>query len=240
MDYELDQLGRRAARVFFYNLKRSLQKHRSTTVGLCGGTSVQEFYKKIPTLSELTKEEWSRVHFFLTDERITTEYEETNYKIILETFLDKLIRTKIISPENVHPFPYGSKSYEIQSALEKYTKELTEIATEPVLDMIVLSTGEDGHIASIFPNNKSCFNEDPKYIHIKNSPKKPEDRISASPSLIEKSSTALLFFTEDEKRNAYHSFLSNSKISQECPAKLVEKCQNLNIFTNLQSETKAL
>jgi 6-phosphogluconolactonase len=54
-----------------------------------------------------------------------------------------------------------------------------EGAGVPVLDMIFLGLGEDGHIASLMPNAPAEVLESREpYVHVSNSPKPPPDRLT--------------------------------------------------------------
>jgi 6-phosphogluconolactonase len=59
--------------------------------------------------------------------------------------------------------------------------ELSKISPNKALDLIFLGMGEDGHIASLFPNTSDKFLDiSAPFIVVENSPKPPPTRISLS------------------------------------------------------------
>jgi len=76
------------------------------------------------------------------------------------------------------------------STLQEYSEKLK--AHSNSLDIILLSAGEDGHIASLFPEHDSIENNEEYFITVSNSPKPPDKRISASRKLLSKSKVGIL------------------------------------------------
>lgn len=227
---DLKTLNREAASSFLDTISR-LQQERTVTVGLCGGTSVKGFYDEIfPEISRRSLR-LPNTHFFFADERLTRNYDETNYNTAKERFLMESILREFIPYKNIHPiFPLPTQD-EINTYLARYFEEIKRVSQDQgKLELLVLSSGEDGHIASLFPNHPSIESEQDGFIYVERSPR---NRISASPRLIQRADTVLLFFLGGRKRKAYDSFNSGSTTYNECPAKLVKECPNLHVFTDL-------
>ncbi len=107
-----------------------IQECAPQTIALCGGTTVQPIYKH---LSETPLAQ--QAHFFQTDERfVTATHSDSNQKMIRE----------ILTPTNFTPF---NTHLTIEKSIEDYTAKIP-----PHFDLIILSLGPDGHIASIFPD----------------------------------------------------------------------------------------
>jgi 6-phosphogluconolactonase len=119
------------------------------TAALSGGKTPVLLYRK---LAELQKPlPWDRTHIFMVDERfVPFGDEESNYGMIYRTLLDRI---KIPSV-NIHPVSTDTDSS--LSSAEKYEEEIRSFfgirGNElPVMDLILLGIGEDGHTASLFP-----------------------------------------------------------------------------------------
>ena len=92
---------------------------------------------------------WDRVHLFQVDERVAPSGDpERNYSRLTEDLIDRIA---IPSP-NVHPMPVEEE--DLDEGARRYQAILRQFAgTPPVLDLVQLGLGEDGHTASLFPGD---------------------------------------------------------------------------------------
>jgi len=92
---------------------------------------------------------WDRVHLFQVDERVALFDDlSRNYFHLKEALIDRIP----IPPDNVHPMPVEEK--DLDAGARRYEAVLRGIAgNPPVLDLVQLGLGEDGHTASLFPGD---------------------------------------------------------------------------------------
>jgi 6-phosphogluconolactonase len=92
---------------------------------------------------------WDRVHLFQVDERVAPSGDpERNYLNLKVALIDRIA----IPSANIHPMPVEEE--DLDAGARRYEAILRGIAgTPPVLDLVQLGLGEDGHTASLFPGD---------------------------------------------------------------------------------------
>ena len=92
---------------------------------------------------------WNRVHVVQVDERIAPEGDRDRN---LTHLRESLLAHAPLRPEQIHAMPVDCSNSE--AACLRYARTLEEIAgSPPVLDLIHLGLGPDGHTASLIPGD---------------------------------------------------------------------------------------
>jgi len=209
----LDTLAEEAAEEFYTQVNVLLEKQDKVIVSLCGGRSVQDFYKQLLKQSN-SFEHWDKIHFIITDERLVPpDNEESNYKLVKELLLDGLTS---LPKENIHRFKGENEN--VQSELQEYDAVLQQLGGK--IDILMLGVGEDGHIGALFPNH-TCLDEvETKYLSLNDSPKPPSGRMTVSPEHVLQSTIPFIFFIGEGKQKAYNNFLDDNVDYRQVPCRL--------------------
>lgn len=147
-------------------------------VALSGGRIALKFFASVVEHSKARKISLGLVHFFWADERCVPPNDaESNFRDAHELLFAPLQ----IAETQIHRI-HGEDLPEI--AAQKAITEISSIAHinsngQPVLDLIFLGMGEDGHIASLFPGeSENVISDAAIFRTIKNSPKPPPNRVT--------------------------------------------------------------
>jgi len=221
-----EELEEQVAKKMVKGIEALLHKNDYLVLGIVGGSSVAGIFSCLKDYSI----EWNKVHIFMADERLVPlDNDQSNYKLAREAFLNELIQSGKITEENLHPFIYDPNQDD--KGLSNYVKELNRYGGK--MDILLLSGGEDGHTASLFPDHPSIKEDSDSYILVDNSPKPPAKRISASRNLLLKAKESFLLFFGKQKADAYRRFSDDNISIKNCPAKLVKSIDESYVFTDI-------
>ncbi len=177
-----DALAAAAASAWLDEIDAANRAGKPYCVALSGGRITQKFFLSTAEKAVARKTSFERVHFFWADERcVPPDDPESNFKLANDLLFDPLE----IPEAQIHRLR-GELPPEtaVAQAISELRRLVPVVSGEPVLDLIFLGMGEDGHIASLFQNARF---EDPKiakcndpFIFVSDSPKPPPRRISLS------------------------------------------------------------
>ena len=227
---KLTDLYKEAAKEFRTLVLKKLESQEKLNIGFSGGRSVIGFYMELSKLNL----PWNKIQFFLVDERaVPIDSNESNYYLLYSTLLENLISEEKTSIQNAHSMIFNDDSEEeIIATTEYYNQELDNYGG--LIDIAILSSGEEGHIGSVFPNHATVFNNEKNYIYTLDAPKFPHKRVTMSRNLIKATDTIFMFFINKAKEGAYTNFRDPTLTEYESPNKVALEAKNLFIVTNLE------
>ena len=130
------------------------------------------------------------LHLWFSDERfVEHENSERNDTAIIDDFAD------IGCSLSIHRYSTPSEM-DLPSAAISYARDLCLILDRGDFDAVVLSVGEDGHIASVFPDRPFAVED---VFAISDSPKPPSERLSLSLSRIARTRNCIVLALGETK-----------------------------------------
>jgi 6-phosphogluconolactonase len=173
-----DEMARTVADGWLAEVEAATRRGKSHYAALSGGRSAKIFFSAVVEQERAKAVSLDAVHFFWADERcVPPEDAESNFADARRLLFEPLS----ISEDKIHRIR-GEEPPEIAAA--NATADIFRVvpcnaAGQPVLDLILLGIGEDGHVASLFPGEPEALVTDKTiYRAVKNSPKPPPNRVT--------------------------------------------------------------
>jgi len=140
-----DAVARRGASVIGQQARAAINERGRFVFAVSGGTTPWVM------LRELAAENlpWDKVHILQVDERVAPEGDaDRNLTQLLESLKD----VSGLPRENIHPMPVTDPN--LDDAATSYAETLKRLTgSPPVIDLVHLGLGSDGHTASLVPGD---------------------------------------------------------------------------------------
>jgi 6-phosphogluconolactonase len=226
LEKDQDRLLQRVAIHLCEKIKTALANRQQVNLAVPGGRSVIKIFQ----VMQGEQLDWHRVHFFIIDERLVAiDHPDSNYKLLQDTFIDPLAQAGRIASGNAHPFILDMARGD--RGAQDYERVLAEHGFR--YDIILLSSGEDGHVGALYPHHHSIADSHHGFIVMDDSPKPPPERMTSSLSLMQTADVAILLFAGEAKREVYEKFKDVRYSVTDCPAKFVLEMKDTTVFTDL-------
>ena len=194
--------------------KKSIFEKDFFSIVLTGGQSVLNLYKILSKADS----NWDKWHIYIGDERfLPAGHKDRNDQIINEIWLNN----STIPQKNIH---FIKAELGLLDARVEYENTLKRIDK---FDVVLLSMGEDGHIASLFPNH--IYPEEQMVVVEQGSPKPPKERVSMSYQQLNKAHYIFKLIIGESKQKAVHLLQKDINIPV---VKVSGECEKLYICKN--------
>lgn len=206
------ELAEGSALEFINVVKDAISKRGLATIALSGGHTPHILYERVLKDDLRSQVDWTKVHFFVGDERsVPFDSEENNFGNAFRQFLSKLN----LPEANLHPTKGQEKS--AQESAANYEQELKTFfhlkdGEFPKFDMIHLGMGPDGHCASLFPGT-NALTERTRLVVGNHVDKLSTDRITFTYPVINNAQYVMFMVEGAEKAPVLAEALQSPKLS---------------------------
>ena len=189
-------------------------------VAVAGGSTPARTYE---LLAELMTD-WRNVHLWFGDERcVPLDHPDSNHLLLTRTLLDRLPADR--AQPMVHAVTRAGDG-DPPAAAAAYERALRASVSDaagtrdglPVLDMVLLGLGEDGHTASLFPDDPVLTERERLVVAVRGS-KPPPDRVTFTLPLLRAGRAIVVLTAGAGKADAVRATLAGP--SAHTPASLL-------------------
>lgn len=186
----------------------------SCSLALAGGSTPKPLYEALAQ-TELPLE---KLHLFWGDERyVAADHPESNFRMVQEAWLGPAQ----VPAANVHPMI--TTATDPRAAAAAYEAELRRVLQPepgalPILDIVLLGMGDDGHTASLFPQTEALQVCD-RWVTV--GEKSGQARLTLTVPVINAARTVIFLVSGANKQTALTQVFAQQADSLQYPARLV-------------------
>lgn len=194
---------------------RAIAERGEFSIVLAGGTTPQKLYQRLALIDT----DWLRWQIYFGDERCLPDGDaQRNDEMARTAWLDHVA----IAARNIHRIAADRYA----DAAPQYVRQLQNV---PCFDLVLLGVGEDGHTASLFPDDLRGFSADaPPVVFIDTAPKWPPQRISLSAARLAATKALWFLATGEGKRD----ILTRWRRGERVVASRIAPTAGVDIFTD--------
>lgn len=203
--------------VWLQDILRDLNEAVEAAVGqrgvcavmLTGGRTATRLYKAWRETPEFVRN-LPHLCFYFGDERcVPPDHPESNYRLAVEALFEGEL------PAGVRVFPMQGDSADLEQEAQRYASLLPQR-----VDVLLLSMGEDGHVASLFPGSPSVLEAQRRVLSVVGA-KAPHQRLTITAPVILSAEHVFVMAVGEGKRSKFEAALADREDVTSLPARLV-------------------
>lgn len=188
-----------------------LAERERCSIALSGGSTPGPVYRELARAGAEGRYDGERIDLLLADERcVAPDDELSNARLVSDTWLDIDPSPTLIRPRGEEPEPVLEAG--------AYAAKLP-----PIIDLVILGVGEDGHTASLFPGSFTVREAERRVVYVDDAPKPPPQRWSLSPRSLEDARSLVTIVRGAAKADAVARALEGPWDPVPTPAQLARR-----------------
>jgi 6-phosphogluconolactonase len=214
---DLPALSRAAAEEFVAIARDAVAERGRFTVAVAGGRTPAMLYRLLA--GEFREAiAWPRVHLFFGDERYVPHGDpQSNCRMVRESLTGHVP----IPPGQVHPMPTDEADPETAARAYEATLRQQFGEDRPVIDLVLLGMGADGHTASLFPGTAAPQEQERLVVAVRANVEPPL-RLSLTLPVLAAARRVAFLVAGADKNPAWHRIKADpAAAAREYPAAMV-------------------
>jgi 6-phosphogluconolactonase len=228
-----EELAREAARAWLQEMAATSGATSPRTVALSGGRIAGRFFAEVAELAKKQTTRLDAVHFFWSDERCVPPNDaESNFRLAAENLLTPLR----IGESQIHRIRGELTPAMAASGAESDMRSVAPSGPngQPVLELVLLGVGEEGHVASLFPGETAETMNNSAVFRAVTVPKPPPQRITMGYLTIASARQCWVLASGAAKQGALRSSLSPT--GRTPLARVIQMRNQTRIWTDLAAD----
>ncbi len=216
-----DEAAREAAELIVWLGREAMAQRGGFRIALAGGGTPGILYRTLAGRAYASQLDWARTAVFFGDERcVAPDHPDSNFRMVREALLAPLG----IDPSRVYRM--SGEEADLDAAARAYERQIREhVASDrgpwPVLDVVLLGLGEDGHTASLFPDSPA-LDERTRLVVSTVAPREPRRRLTLTIPVLNAARAVLFLVMGAGKAAAVRAVLEDREgADRRVPARLI-------------------
>ena len=227
-----DKLAQAVASAWLDEVAKAAAAGRAFCVALSGGRMAGTLFAEFCRQARTRAASLGQVHFFWADERcVPLDDAESNYHVVHELLFAPLG----IAEERVHRVLGELDPDEAAREAEAELCRIVPLTSDgqPILDLILLGMGVDGHVASLFPVEPATAVSNRAVYRAVTATKPPPRRVTLGYGVLASAREVWVLISGDGKEGALRESL---RLEGRTPlAKVLRSRTHTRIFSDVQS-----
>jgi 6-phosphogluconolactonase len=219
-DISQDQLVTQAAEKISAAISHAWQEGRDAHVVLTGGRTGLAIaqaldinvYRIRTNASDSARLANLKLHVWFSDERYVDRSADDRLEKVIESGFVSTAESTVF-----HAVPSPSEGALVEVSAQ-YDAEILGSLGSNRFDGVILSMGEDGHVASCFPGDEKVLTSRLNAVEVTNSPKPPAERTTLTLHRLAQTSQVYIFVIGEGKRTALQQTLKIAARDDGAPA----------------------
>lgn len=187
--------------------EQAIRSNGRFTMALSGGSTPKTLFQVLATPEWNVRFDWPRILFLFGDERcVPPDHPDSNFK---------MAHSSLFQPLNIPPDHIYRMKGELEDptvAAQEYEETIRRLTRSPspkipLLDLILLGLGDDGHTASLFPGT-AALQEDQRIVTVGHAPAGIRSRLTLTLGVLNHAAVVLFLVTGSSKAHMVRRVLS--------------------------------
>lgn len=214
-----DAVAYAAAELFVREAKTAAQARGRFLVALSGGSTPKKLHALLASDEFRDQVPWAQTVVVFGDDRYVPPTDpQSNEKMARETLLSLVP----VPEENIYaPYRPGGPDVAAQE-YEVAIRGLFAPEDPPILDLVLLGLGPDGHTASLFPSQPGVYEREHLVIGAK-APVNAAERVTMTPPILTTARLVAFLVVGEDKADAVSRCLEGAENYDETPSQAIAR-----------------